>query len=302
VRRATLGAFEHQDLPFERLVEELQPERDLSRAPLVQASFALQNAPMGELALGDLSLGPVELPAESAALDVVLEAVETADGLAMVWHYAADLFDRSTTRRLASHFERLLGGIAADPRRPLADLPLLSAAERHQLLAEWNDEPAVYPAGELLPERIHATAERLPAAPALVLEGESLDYRSLDRRANRLARRLQELGAGPETVVAIAAERSFEMMVGLVAIWKAGAAYLPLDPDLPDERLGWMVADASPVALLVQPDLAARLAPLAGERASTILLDPAELAAEEPRPPRSALLPDHPAYVLYTPG
>ncbi len=304
VRRVTLGAFEHQDLPFERLVEELQPERDLSRAPLVQTSFALQNAPLGDLALGDLSLGSVELPAESAALDVVLEAVETGDGIAMVWHYAVDLFDRTTVERLAVHLERLLAAVAEDPRRPLADLPLLSAAERHQLLAEWNDEPPSYPAGDLLlPARMQAVAERFPAAPAVVLEGDALSYRSLDRRANRLARRLRELGAGPEAVVAIAAERSFEMMIGLLAIWKAGAAYLPLDPELPDERLGWMIGDAAPVAVLVQPRLAPRLLPLAGKGArTTLLLDPAELAAEDPLPPPSGLLLDHPAYVLYTSG
>jgi len=306
VRRTTLGAFEHQDLPFERLVEELQPARDLSRPPLAQVSFALQNAPMEELELSELSLAPVDLPAETSPLDLVVEAVETADGTAMVWHYNVDLFDRTTVQRLAAHFEGVLAAVAeSDGRRPLAGIPLLTPAERHQLLAEWIGTPAAWAsaAPETLYDLFAASAARHPEAAALAWGGGSYAYGALAARADRLARRLLAAEVGPEARVGIALERSPEMVVAMLAVLGAGGAYVPLDPTYPRDRLAFMLDDAGIDLLLASRRTESHLSGMGPGAARRLLLEEAEadlpLAAPEParRPSPESL-----AYVIYTSG
>ncbi len=307
VRRTTLGAFEHQDLPFERVVEELRPERDLSRPPLVQVSFALQNAPMGDLELSDISLSPVDLPAESSALDLVVEAVETEEGIATVWHYSVDLFDRTTVQRFAARFECLLAAAAADPRRPLAELPVLTPPERHQLLVEWAGTPAerVSTAGELLHALFAASAMRSPQATALEWSGGgSLRYGELAAEVDRLARRLAAAGIGPEARVGIALERSPEMIVAVLATLAAGGAYVPLDPTYPRERLAFMLRDAGIDLLLASRETLASLPE--GGAASGLLIEDLLAAGQRDGPPRPGTMasasPDSLAYVIYTSG
>ncbi len=312
VRRTALGAFAHQDLPFERIVEELQPERDLSRPPLVQVSLALQNAPLGELTLTELSLSSLAVPAESAALELVVEAMETSEGIATVWHYATDLFDRSTVERFAAHFERLLAGLAAAPSLPHAELPMLTAAESHQVTIEWamgaTSDRSLPGDGETLFTVFAATAARYPEAAALEWDGGALSYGELAGRAAQFARRLIAAGAGGAgrgTRVGIALERSPEMVVAVLATLAAGAAYVPLDPAAPSERLAAMLEDAG-VGLL----LASRAA-LAGFPAATaartlliedLLSGEGEALADSAIDLSACAGADSLAYVIYTSG
>ncbi len=221
---------------------ELAPERNLSHPPIFQVLLVLQNMPLPVLELPGLTLEQVQVDSDSAKLDLVLNLTDTGRGLAGRWLYKSDLFDRATALRFAGHFQTLLEGIAAVPERRLSELPLLSAAEVQQL-REWNATAAAYrPA--CLHELIEEQAARTPGAIAVSFEGEELGYRQLDRLANALARRLAALGVGPEVRVGIAAERSLELVVGLLAILKAGGAYVPLDPSYPRERLAWLLEDS----------------------------------------------------------
>ena len=243
VRETTLSAYAHQELPFERLVEELAPERDLSRSPLVQVLFALQNAPMGPLELPDLALAASPVPTGTARLELSCTLTETERGLAGTLEYSRDLFEAPTIARLARSFKRLLAGAVADPRRRLSELPLLSRAERQQVLVEWNDTTSAYPCDASLPELFATVAAERPDAPAIV-DGDAVwSYRKLDEASSRLARHLQGLGVEPGTPVGLSLERSAELIVGMLAILKAGGAYVPLDPAYPGERLAFMLAD-----------------------------------------------------------
>ncbi|HEX9942197.1 MAG TPA: amino acid adenylation domain-containing protein [Thermoanaerobaculia bacterium] len=294
-RRSALEAYSHQDLPFERLVEELRPERRLSHNPLFQVIFAVQNAPVGRIDLPGLSLAPVEFDFPSTRFDLEATFWETADGLVGHLLYSTDLFDPPTIRRLASRFEALLAGMLADPDRRLSDLPLVSEAERHQVLREWSDTAAPLPEAGIADLFAEQVAGR-PEAVAVSSEEGDLTYAELDRRAGRLARRLASLGVGPEVVVALAAERSLAALVGLLGIVKAGGTYLPLDPSYPAERLAWMFADAGARVLLGSPDLVLEIP--AGIQVLPLAADPAETGGPEPAPPpMDALL-----YVMYTSG
>jgi aspartate racemase len=237
VREVALGAYAHQDLPFEKLVEELQPERDLSHSPLFQVMFVLQNAPAQALELPDLKLNPMEVHNGTAKCDLTLSMVERAEGLQGTWGYNTDLFDFTTIQRVLGHFQTLLEGIVANPGQRIGTLPLLTEAERHQLLIEWNDTQADYPKDSCIHQLFEAQVERTPDAVAVVFEDQQLTYRQLNARANQLARYLQGLGVGPEVLVGICVERSLEMVVGLLGVLKAGGAYVPLDPAYPTERL-----------------------------------------------------------------
>ena len=279
-RETALDAYAHQDLPFERLVEELAPERDLSRSALVQVFFLFQNDPAlpGELAPGlSLRLGPEA--DGTAKFDLKLAMAETAGELAGVFEYATDLFDAVTVERMAGHFRTLLAGIAAAPRARLSELPLLSADELGQLLAGETEAPPAAP--RLVPERFAEWAARTPDAPAVVGQGQALTYAELDRRANRLALRLREAGVGPETLVAIGLERSPDLVVAILAVWKTGGAYLPLDPDLPDGRRRALLEDSGARVLITREDLD---------------------SGESPEGPAPLAGPGNLAYVLYTSG
>ncbi len=328
-REAALGAFAHQDLPFERLVEELRPERDLSRAPLVQVVFQLQNAPAVRLDLPGLQLAPVAGGGQSAKFDLVVNLSESpgAGGdsgrLGGAWRYNADLFDAATVARYAGCFAALLAGAAAAPGRPVAELPLLSPADRHQLLAEWGGAAALAEIAALAPlapivPLPASTLDALftlcaidqPNAPALAAGEERLTYAELEARTNRLARHLVRLGVSRGARVALCLERSAELVVALLAVLKAGAAYVPLDPAYPRERREQTLADCGAAALVATRATAADLLPPAGAPAAlpVLLLDEAaaEIARESPEP---LALPAaeragaaDPAYVIYTSG
>ncbi|HEV7518136.1 MAG TPA: amino acid adenylation domain-containing protein, partial [Thermoanaerobaculia bacterium] len=298
VREVSLGAYGHQDLPFERLVEELSPVRSLAHSPLFQVMVALQNAPVGRLALPGLELVPVELASGMAKFDLTLTLDE--EGLTGALEYARDLFDATTMVRFMERLERLLAGAAADPTQRLLALPLLSEVEGQQLV-EWNGKGSVSPRGGDLRERLAAQAGRTPEAVALRFEGAALTYAELDARAGRLARHLCSLGVGPEALVGICAERSLDLVVGILAVVKAGGAYVPLDPDHPRDRLAFILEDAAIGVLLVQGRLAGRL-PAHGR--PTVLLDAArpEGAAQSASLPMVPVPAESLIYVIYTSG
>ena len=256
VREAVFGAFAHQDLPFEHLVEALDLERDPRWSPLFQVSFALQNVPREEPGLPGLDVERLETGDGGAHFDLAATISETAAGADGALSYRTALFFASTVRRLAGHYRAFLEALAERPDAPLAALSFLTAAERHQILIEWaGPERALPDAG--LPELLGAQAARTPGATAVVCGAASCTYRDLDRRSNRLARWLRRHGAGPEAVVAISVERSVEMVVGLLGILKSGAACLPIDPLNPRERQAFLLEDAGASILLTQERWAA---------------------------------------------
>ncbi len=252
-RRRALAAFDHQELPFEKLVEELAPERSLAHSPIYQVMLVQQNARGGRLRLGDIELEVADLPGTTAKLDLSLSFLETGDGLLLRWMHNRDLFDAATVTRLAGRFATLVGGAAAEPERRLSELPLLSVAETQQL-REWNDTATAYgDAGDVcLHELIWAQAARTPERVAVADGDRHLPYGELTRAAAALAGRLRALGVGPETVVGVAAERSLELIAGLLGVLAAGAAYLPLDPDYPADRLAFMLADSGAEVVIGQ--------------------------------------------------
>ncbi|WP_146188357.1 non-ribosomal peptide synthetase [Methylosinus sporium] len=298
-RETALGAQEHQDLPFERLVEELQPARD-NRSALFQAMFVLQNAPTRELALPGLRVEPVALEGRTAKFDLTLALEEGDDGLIASFEYATALFDAQTIARMADHYVNLLEGIVADPHSRVSRLPMLSDDERRRLLVEWNDTAAAYPRDEPIHDLFEEQVARMPEAVAVAFGGDRLTYGELNVKANRLAHRLCRLGVGPETVVGICVERSLEMIVALLGVLKAGGAYLPLDPDYPSERLAYMIDDASPALALTQRSLRERLP----DTVETLCLDTdwASIEGESEANPVSRATAQNLAYVIYTSG
>ncbi|WP_269780373.1 condensation domain-containing protein, partial [Methylobacterium sp. Leaf118] len=266
VRERALAAYEHQDLPFERLVEVLRPARSLARHPLFQVMLVLQNTAAVALALPGLKASPVSVDTATTKFDLTFSVEErfgpegAPAGIAIDVEYACDLFEAATVADLGARLVRLLQAGVAAPDTPIGRLDILSAAERHRLLEAWNATVRPLPEASL-PALFERQAARTPEATALVHAGERLSYAALNGRANRLARHLTALGIGPEARVALALPRSSEMVVGLLAILKAGAAYVPLDPNYPVERLRFMLADAAPRAVLTTAALRAELAP-----------------------------------------
>ncbi|MFL6202324.1 MAG: amino acid adenylation domain-containing protein, partial [Thermoanaerobaculia bacterium] len=295
-REVTLEAHAHQDVPFERLVEELRPERSLAHSPLFQVMLSLQEAPLGALRLAGLTLEAEDLDTEAVKFDLNLALVQTADGFTGRLSYNTSLFLPATAARLLGHFQALLGAAVADPALPVSELPLLSEAERGQLLREWNDTRLERTVPVPIHERFAARAAENPEAPAVAFEGETLSYGELDRRANRAARRLRALGVGPDVPAALFTERSADMVVGLLAVLKAGGAYVPIDPAFPDERVAWVLADAGVPVVLTQSALAGRLP--AG--LVHLLLD--REIEESGEVLGVAVDPEHLAYVIYTSG
>ncbi|HEX9936150.1 MAG TPA: condensation domain-containing protein, partial [Longimicrobium sp.] len=302
VREATLGAYEHQEVPFEKLVAELQPERSLSHSPLFQVLFALQNVEGGGSALPGLEASGAGPAVEIAKFDLSLTLWTTVHGLRGVLNYSTDLFERGTAERMLGHLARVLEQVAADADVRLSRLKLLGKAERALVLEAWNGTAAAVPADRCLHELFEAQAARTPDATALVFEGEPLSYAELNARANRLAHHLRSLGVGPDARVGLCVERSLEMMVGLLAVLKAGGAYVPLDPAYPADRVAYMLADSGPAVVLSQRRLRDRI----GSTGAPVLeLDEAEPAwSDRPatNPERGTLTPEHLAYVIYTSG
>jgi amino acid adenylation domain-containing protein len=335
VREVCLGAYGHQDLPFDRLVEELHVKRDLSRNPLFQVMFVLHNASLRTVGLPGLTLSPVEGDSETAHFDLTLQIQDTERGLTAAFVYNTDLFEAATIARMLGNFQILLEAIVANPEQRLSDLPLLTETERQQLLAfaepqpdsprsgcsrtmaaaegwgarataqqrlvEWNGTKTDCPRDLCIHQLFEAQVERTPDAIAVVFEAEQLTYGELNRRANQLAHHLRALGVGPEVLVAICVERSLEMVIGLLGILKAGGAFLPLDPAYPKERLAFMLKDARVPVLLTQERL---VAGLAEQDAKVICLDSGweTIARESGENPDSSTLPENLAYVIYTSG
>ncbi|HEX9936868.1 MAG TPA: amino acid adenylation domain-containing protein, partial [Longimicrobium sp.] len=301
-REVTLGAYEHQEVPFERLVAELQPERSLSHTPLFQVILTLQTAGGGLGALPGLEVSPVEAERVSAKFDLSMELTPSSRGLRGGLTYPTDLFERATVDRMLGHLEQVLEQVAADADVRLSQLELLGAAERALVLETWNDTAAEYPADRCIHELFEAQAARTPGAVAVRFEETSLTYAELNAHANRLAHHLRGHGVGPEVRVGVCLERSLEMVVSLLAVLKAGGAYVPLDPGLPPERLAYMLDDSAVPLVLVQAAL--RDAVPAREGVAVLAVDAlAERLAEEPAEnPASGAGPDTLAYVIYTSG
>ncbi len=259
VREVCLEAYAHQDVPFERVVEELRPERELNQAPLFQVLFSLQNTPTYELALTDLKVTALETEDPAARFDLALEVSETTGELDCRLTYDADLFEAATIARMAQYFVNLLEAVAANPQQPISTVNFLRDEERRQLLFDWNCTQVDFQRTRCIHELFEQQVELTPEATAVVFAEEYISYRELNERANQWAHRLRRLGAGPEKLVGITAERSPEMIAGLLAILKAGAAYVPLSPDTPPERLEQILKDAGVELLLTQQKLAEQL-------------------------------------------
>jgi amino acid adenylation domain-containing protein len=302
VREATLGAYAHQDVPFEKLVAELQPERSLSHSPLFQVMFALQNAEDGGSTLPGLSVSGVGAAREIAKFDLSLTLGATPQGLRGGLNYATDLFERGTVERMLLHLERVLEQVAADADVRLSRLELLGESERALVLEEWNRTEADYPADRCIHELFEAQAARTPDAVAIEFEGDALSYAELNERANRLAHHLAGLGVGPEVRVGICLERGPEMIVSVLAVLKAGGAYVPLDPAYPAERLAFVLADAAVPVLVTQESLRAALPAGDGVAVVSVDGDGARIAAESAENPARGVSPDHLAYVIHTSG
>jgi len=306
VRAGNLAAYGHQDVPFERLVEVLNPARSLARHPLFQVMLVLQNNAPVRLELPGLSARFEPVATASAKFDLSVSVSEQrgADGspagIEGVVEYATDLFDRATIEALADRLVRLLEQAVAAPDGAIGRLDLLAADERRTILRRWNDTAHAVPSATV-PELFAAQAARTPDATAVVFADERLSYAELDLRANRLAHHLRGLGVGPEVVVGLCVERSPAMVVGLLGILKAGGAYLPLDPDYPPARLAFMLEDAGADVLVTQSGLLDRL-PAQDSRIVCLDADAPAIAREPVTAPAVALDPHHPAYVIYTSG
>ncbi|MEM9272243.1 MAG: amino acid adenylation domain-containing protein [Cyanobacteria bacterium P01_F01_bin.143] len=302
VRQVSLDAFDRQDVPFDRVVEAIKPERNLIYSPLFQVMFAWQNAPMGTLELPGLTLRTVEITGEIAKFDLTLAMAETETGLVSWWEYNTDLFEAETIARLGSYFQTLLTAVVATPDQPVSQLPaLLSDRARHQILVEWNQTQTEYPHTKCIHELFEVQAARSPNAVAVVYQGSQLTYGELNRRANQLASYLQELGVKPEILVGICLDRSLEMIIALLGVLKAGGAYLPLDPNYPQERLSFILDNARVSVLLTQEQLVTELPE---QDAKIILLDRdlTAISLHDETNLAVATTPDNLAYTIYTSG
>jgi len=302
VREAALGAYAHQDVPFERLVAELQPERSLSHSPLFQVLFSVTDAGDAGANLPGVSTESVESVISTTQFDLHLAFSEGPGGFLAVMRYSTDLFERRTIARMLGHLEQVLEEVVEDAELRLSRLRVMGAAERRRVLEEWNGTAADYPTDLCSHELFEAQVERTPDAVAAVYGETAVSYGALNTRANRLAHTLREHGVGPDARVAICVERGLEMLVGLLAILKAGGAYVPLDPAYPADRLRFMLEDSAPQVLLTH-GVSSEL--FAGSPVPVI-----DLAAEAPswadrpssNPSRAGLTPDHLCYVIYTSG
>jgi amino acid adenylation domain-containing protein len=301
VREMALEAYAHQDLPFEKLVEELKPERSLSHSPLFQMMFVLQNAPTTNLSFERVSVTPITIRLDAAKFDLMLAMRETVDGLKGSVQYNTDLFNDARITRLLGHLQKLFESVVADPGVRIGELSFLSDAEKSQLLSEWNETQRDYRSDKCVHDLFEEQAEKTPGAIALVFEGQQLTYRELNTRANRVAHCLANIGVGPETLVAICMERSFELVVGLLGILKAGGAYVPLDPNDPKERLAFMLEDTQVPVLLTQERLLANL-PDHGARVVCLDRDWQQIAADSGENLITGMGAENLAYVTYTSG
>ncbi len=300
VKDMALAAYDHQDFPFESLVVELKPERNLSYSPIFQVLFSVGHAATAVPVLGDLKLSPVLIDRGTARFDLIVGMTECPDTLAVGTEFSTDLFDEPTVSQMIRHFGNLLASAVEQPEKPISQLRLLDKDEEQKLLVEWNSATAE-DVGACIHHLIEAQVERTPDAVAIISGGESLSYRELNARANQLARHLVKLGVGPDAMVGICVERSLEMGVGLLGVLKAGAACVPLDPSYPAERLQFMLHSAHVPVLLTQERL---VAGLPGHQTKILCLDSdwEMIGLESEKDCPSNVTPEHLAYVIFTSG
>jgi amino acid adenylation domain-containing protein len=300
VRERALGAYAHPDLPFERLVAELAPDRDPSRMPLFQVMFILHNSE-GVSQVSKVS-GNHELETGTSKFDLSLILSENENGLDGLIEYSTDLFEAATIRRLASYYSRLLEGAIANPDRNISELPMLPDAERQQLLVDWNNTAAEILGKDLcLHQLIEEQAQRTPNQAALVFEQQKLTYGELNHRANQLAHYLNWSGVGPDVLVGLYVQRSIDMVVGMLAILKAGGAYVPIDPSYPSARIAWIIEDSHLGFILTTEGTRAAL-PASPARVISLDGDAAAIAARSSAPVPTSANKNNLAYVIYTSG
>lgn len=301
VRRVAMGAFAHQELPFDRLVEELKPARDLSYHPLFQVSFTLQVAPV-LLELPGLKAEPIEFSNGTATFDLTAELWETDEGgISGRFEYDTDLFDRSTIERLMAHYQVLLQNLIENPDTPVSQINMLTEAEYEQLTQTWNNTVAAYDREATIHQLFERQVEQTPEKTAVVFQGQQLSYRQLNERANQLAHHLRRLGVQPDQFVGLCVDRSLEMMVGLLGILKSGGAYLPMDPKYPKDRLAYMLEDTQASILLTQKALLPNLPDYQGQ---IICLDGdwGKISQNKSHNPPAVTAAEHLAYVIHTSG
>ncbi|MEH2290147.1 amino acid adenylation domain-containing protein [Nostoc sp.] len=301
VKSTALEAYVHQDLPFEKLVEELQPNRDLSYNPLFQVMFVLQNVPKPNFSLADVSVSYEEGYNGSSKFDVSLFIEDSEQGLIATCEYNRDLFNADTVTRMLGHFQTLLESIVSNPEQRISDLQLLTPSEVEQLLVEWNNTKTDYPQHKCIHQLFEVQVEKTPNAVALVFDNQKLTYREVNQRANQLAHYLQKLGVKPEVIVGVCMKRSPEMLIALLAIFKAGGAYVPLDPAYPQERLAFMLEDSQAKVLLTQSHLVELFAK---SNLDVVCIDrDSELLSQQSKEHLfSEVQANHLAYVIYTSG
>ncbi|MBF2063674.1 MAG: amino acid adenylation domain-containing protein [Calothrix sp. C42_A2020_038] len=300
VKKVTTDAQAHQDVPFEQVVEVLQPERNLSYSPLFQVLFDLQHSSIEQLELPGLTVTPLQTEIVTSKFDLSLVIEDTQDGLKACWEYSSDLFNTDTISRMAGYFQTLLAAIVANPEASISTLPLLMETELQQLLVEWNDTTIDFPADKCIHELFEEQVKQNPDVVAVVWENEQLTYRQLNTEANYLAHYLQSIGVKPNFVVGIYLERSLLSIIGLLGILKAGGVYLPLDPNYPQERLAHMVSDSEASVLLTQQKLANSLPP---SRAKVVYLGRDVTSSNiSDKNPVSGVQPNNLAYIIYTSG
>lgn len=301
VRETALEAYAHQDLPFEKLVEELQPGRSLQYSPLFQVMFVLQNNSAAMLEMADIETTSLPLDTGAAQFDLTLSVVESPSGLNLCAQYATDLFDRSTIERMLTHFQVLLEGALNAPEERVSRLPMLSTAERHQMLIEWNSTQVEYRRDRCIHQLFEEQVARTPDSIAVVSGKNRLTYAQLNARANQLAHYLQAQGIRPGVLVGVCMERSFDLMVGILGILKAGGAYVPLDPSYPAERMTQMLQDAQAPLLLTQHSLQTKLVSHAGQ---SLCLDSDwdRMRFMPTSDPKADVGPNDLIYVIYTSG
>ncbi|PSF28879.1 non-ribosomal peptide synthetase, partial [Aphanothece hegewaldii CCALA 016] len=299
VRDICLDGYAHQDIPFEKLVEELKIERNMTQNPLFQVMFVLQNTPEDKLKLGELDLTVLDSESQTAKFDLTLSMEETEKGLIGIWEYKTDLFKTETIERLSQHFQNLLESLINNPQQLISETSYLSESEQQQILVEWNQTQIDYPQkNDCIYQLFEAQVEKTPDAVALVYQNQQLTYSQLNFKANQLAHYLISLGVRPETRVGISVERSIEMIIGLLAILKAGGAYVPLDPHYPTARLNYIIDDAQITILLTQEHLLSKISKpniraicLEQDWSNTNLTNPDTLVKSE-----------NLAYLIYTSG
>ncbi|MBH8571754.1 amino acid adenylation domain-containing protein [Nostocaceae cyanobacterium CENA369] len=301
VREVTLDAYAHQDLPFEMLVERLQPERDLSRNPLYEVMFVLQNTPANVQEVSGLTLQTLEFDSGTAQLDIFLSMSEFSEGLTGCLEYNTDIFDSTTITQFINNFQTLLGNIIANPEQRLSELSLLTASEQEQLLFKFNQTRTDYPQNASLHQLFEQQVELTPDLKALISQSEELTYRQLNHRVNQLAHYLQKQGVTKETLIALCLERSIDMVVGILAILKAGGAYIPLDPSYPVERLNFMLSDSQASLLITKQEILEKLS-LSADKVVYLDIHKDEIAKQNLVNPINTSKADNLAYIIYTSG